>query len=255
MWPKKTIYQQPLDVNQWRQKVADATQPPKPLKVQLDSLSPRQLRSTARAERSGLRSISGNRQKLPPSAPFVKSNPTLKRKRGMSTQRGPGRPPGRGRGGLGRGTGSSRGRGKGHAGNLEEPQQHEEQEQEEQDNSDGSDFAPPGTKKVPLKNADDPQPSTAPSAKSRSRSRPRKDFDFDQQISVSQVTLKYLASCSPSVTVRKIDQVRRDFPAEVCQPTITLYNKIANVPSNLIPVSLKVSAFTLSPQVRAIILP
>ncbi|KAL8941271.1 MAG: hypothetical protein Q9211_001893 [Gyalolechia sp. 1 TL-2023] len=239
MWPLNKR-EQPLDVDQWRREVADAIQPPKPPKRKIDPPSPRKLRSSGRVGRSGLCSIAGNRQKLPPSATarLVTGEPAAKRRQ-MSATRGPGRPPGRGRGGSGRGTEFNRGRSRGGAADRTGPQQAEEQEQ--QDDSDDIDYLIAGTKRVPLKDPDDPRSSKVTSSKSRSRSasRSRKAYGFDQPISASQVSLKYLASCNPSVRSRRVDQVRVDFSEKVYRPTVTLYNKMIDIPSNLIPLSLK----------------
>ncbi|KAL8931780.1 MAG: hypothetical protein Q9216_007075 [Gyalolechia sp. 2 TL-2023] len=240
---------QPLNINQWRQEVIDATRPQKPSKSQNDPPSPRRLRSRGRPLRSNLCAISGNRQKLQPPAEtqLIPTEPTLKRKRQMSVPRGPGRPPGRGRGGTGRGTDINRGRGRGGAGNRTENFQHEEQ----QDDIINVDPVPAGSEKITLKHRGNPQSQSTESsnrqssrgstATSRSQSRPRsrKCYTFDQPISVSQVSLIYLASCHPSVRPRRVDQIRRDFPAEVYRPTLTLYAKLMDLPSNLIPPSLK----------------
>ncbi|KAL9013193.1 MAG: hypothetical protein Q9173_002094, partial [Seirophora scorigena] len=242
MWPSGKR-EQPLDVNQWRQAVANATQPPTLPKPQAELPSPRRLRSTTRLCRSGLRPSSGNRQKLPLSATarLPTGEPTPKRRRHMSASRGPGRPPGRGRGGPGRETDFNQGQGRGSAGGRIEPRPNGEPEQ--QDDFDALNYVPAAINKVPLKDPDDARSSKATSTQSRSqsgsRTRSRKAYDFDHPISVSQVDLKYLASCTPWVRAARVDQVRRKFTEEACRSTMTLYSKMINIPPNLIPPSLK----------------
>ena len=222
-----TFYLPDLDINQWRQDVADRVRHRKPRDPSASNSSSSILRLSRRNTRPGLGEISGNRQKANPDTQnnnyrAAAGESKRKRKRNMSTNRlskqneqdvdwtpGP-----EARRGKSRGCPPSNRNGQSTRG---------------------------ATEKVALNDQGQPQGSVKSSTGSRSPSGSRHRKTIDQPASTTSIELRFLESCDPSVKQRIPEEVRAEYNS-IPEEANNLLKALREVPKGVIPSTLKVIA-------------
>lgn len=222
-----TFPPQNLNINQWRQDVADTIRHRKPRKPQVPNSSSKILRSSRRVTRPGLGEISGNRQKANPDTQTTDARAgagesTRKRRRNMPTNgsanqneqdvdwtpgpaAGRGKP--RGRPPLNRNYQSTRGT----------------------------------IQKIALNDQGNAQGSVKYSTASGSRSRSRTRKTMDQPASTTSIEFRFLEGCDPPVKQRMPEEVRAEYKS-IPEEANNLLRALREVPTGVIPSTLEVSA-------------
>ncbi|KAL8726659.1 MAG: hypothetical protein Q9166_006581 [cf. Caloplaca sp. 2 TL-2023] len=216
-----------LNINRWRQDVADATRTRKPRNPDFNISSPRNLRSSRRVTRPGLGEITGNSQKLNTADQILNSaddKPTRKRKRNMSAR--PGGQQGRG----GRRAQKDEDDDEFQEVNKEPPRRRGRPPKQPVQQQPGSSST---TSKVIVKDH-----SARPKGKALSTSRPRAKKTLNDPPSTVSIELRQLERSNPAVKQRMPPDVIEEYE-EIPAQANELLRTLDDIPPALVPSSLK----------------